>query len=340
MFQRKTLFVIGAGASYEVGIPVGIKLAKMISETLSITRDDSADSPGQRILASIYDKWPAGRNVYQQAAGAISRGVRLANSIDDYLDQHSTDEPIQRVGKAAIVRAILNTEQSSDFKYDFANARNTLIDIDNIENTWFVKFFRMLATGVNVVSVKSILNNVAFIVFNYDRCLEFFLVQALQLSYGIGANDALEIVSRCSILHPYGVVAPLFPLDNGLPFGGQGLYEYDYAKYSDNVQIFTEPAKTDNTLFHIHEYMKAAEQIIFLGFGFHNRNLDLLRPVEKMPMKDILGTILGQSPNSIEIVKSKLLRMIDGDQMVAKMRMDLSDMECKDFFDYHQRALP
>jgi|HubBroStandDraft_4_1064222.scaffolds.fasta_scaffold229544_2 hypothetical protein len=198
----------------------------------------------------------------------------------------------------------------------------------------------MLATGVNVVSVASILNNVAFIVFNYDRCFEFFLVQALQLSYGIGIGEAVRIVSRANILHPYGVIAPLYPLPNGLPFGGSRAHEYNYADYSDNVKIFTEQNQNNKIFGQIDYYMKDAEQIVFLGFGFHNRNLELLVPKERMNLKPIFGTMLGQSPNSIEIVKDKLMRMFSGDQMVAKMRMDLSDMTCTKFFDYHQRVLP
>jgi hypothetical protein len=40
MFKRRTLFVIGAGASHEAELPVGAKLAESIAERL-VLRDDS-----------------------------------------------------------------------------------------------------------------------------------------------------------------------------------------------------------------------------------------------------------------------------------------------------------
>lgn len=36
MFQRKTVFVVGAGASTEVGMPVGATLANIIATRLDI----------------------------------------------------------------------------------------------------------------------------------------------------------------------------------------------------------------------------------------------------------------------------------------------------------------
>jgi hypothetical protein len=101
MFKRRTLFILGAGASAEVGLPVGTKLAKAIANLLNVPTRLERDSPGERLLAQVYEKYPISNNGDHRAAQAISHGVELTNSIDDYLDRHAGNELILRVGKAA-----------------------------------------------------------------------------------------------------------------------------------------------------------------------------------------------------------------------------------------------
>lgn len=103
-------------------------------------------------------------------------------------------------------------------------------------------------------------DNVAFIVFNYDRCLEHFLSNALQLVYQISINDAQSILSACRIIHPYGKVAPLFG-NGAVPFGGSDGFDHDCAALSTNVKIFTEQMSDRKSKDDIHEEIASAEQI-------------------------------------------------------------------------------
>jgi hypothetical protein len=68
------------------------------------------------------------------------------------------------------------------------------------------KQLRMLGSDIKAQSVNEIFDNVAFIVFNYDRCLEYFLENALQLVYNIKPNQARSIIDDLNIIHPYGLV--------------------------------------------------------------------------------------------------------------------------------------
>src|SRR5712671_5790889 len=81
MFRRKTLFILGAGASQEAGLPVGTKLADYISELLVANNaaGEPADPqhPGQQLLWRLYDKFPLPDNGYDRAAQLISGGVRF-----------------------------------------------------------------------------------------------------------------------------------------------------------------------------------------------------------------------------------------------------------------------
>jgi hypothetical protein len=197
MFKQKTLFVLGAGASAEAGLPVGANLAKQISRLLRVDPNSSENPEGERLLAKLYERYPLHNNGYHLAAQAISEGVRLANSVDDYLDRHNQDQAIQRVGKAAIVKSILAAERESCL----VRTLRSETSITELDDTWYLKFFRMLSARVKLSNARQIFDNVSFIVFNYDRCLEHFLVNALQLGYKMGPDDAVATLFDCHIIH-------------------------------------------------------------------------------------------------------------------------------------------
>lgn len=218
MFKRRTLFVVGAGASAEVEFPVGGQLARIISSKLNIQTDHGqVTSTGDpELFQQIHRTFQPEINDYIKAALLIRDGVRLSGSIDDFLDIHNTDLRVQRVGKAAIVRAILQAEKSSKLYVDQSNIYNKL-DYSRIDDTWYMKFIRLLGRANSLANAATIFDNIAFIVFNYDSCIEHFLINALQQLYGISREDAAKTINRLTIIHPYGMVGLL---DSGVPFGG------------------------------------------------------------------------------------------------------------------------
>jgi hypothetical protein len=54
--------------------------------------------------------------------------------------------------------------------------------------------------------VREIFNKIAFIVFNYDRCIEIVLLNALQTDYGIREQEAKCVIGELEIIHPCGVI--------------------------------------------------------------------------------------------------------------------------------------
>ena len=79
---------------------------------------------------------------YFPAARLISDGVRLSNSIDDFLDIHQQNTHANLLGKLAIVGAILSAERSSKLFLNPSNIYNK-IDMANCEDTWIIKFVLM-----------------------------------------------------------------------------------------------------------------------------------------------------------------------------------------------------
>jgi hypothetical protein len=181
MFKRQTLFVLGAGSSVEVGLPTGKDMAMAIGKKMDIRFEGFTQPTGEgdfQLFAQLTNSLRDHANEFQQAAWVIRDGIRFSQSIDDFLDQHRGNAYVNFYGKAAIAKTILEAEQKSKLYFNRFEGQE-MFDVSAIANTWFVKFMHMLGRGVPKENVREILDNVAFIVFNYDRCMEFFLTNAL-----------------------------------------------------------------------------------------------------------------------------------------------------------------
>ena len=174
MFTRRTLFILGAGSSYEAGLPAGIELAKIIRNKMDVRFERSAEPIGSGdygLYAHITHMHRQPGDGFWQAARRIKAGLGFAQSIDDFLDQHRSDDYVNLYGKAAIVRSILEAEAKSKFYFDrFVEPDG--FDPDEFADTWFSKFMYMLGRGIPKENVSEIFDNVRFVVFNYDRCVE------------------------------------------------------------------------------------------------------------------------------------------------------------------------
>src|SRR5262249_8330564 len=154
-------------------------------------------------------------------------------------------------------------------------------DLNEVADTWLVKFMHMLSPGIPKESVRHIFDNVSFIVFNYDRCLEHFLSKALPKLYGIRDEEALEIVRGLPILHPYGIVG-----DAQFGFG-----RTDYFASVNAIKTYTEQINDRDVIAKLVAEVERAECIVFLGFAFHSQNIQMLKPPKRPErLKFIYGT--------------------------------------------------
>jgi hypothetical protein len=157
MFKRRTLFVLGAGASVEVGLPLGSQLSNTIGTKLDIRFDFETTSVGDgdmNLFENIRAKFPREAREYQQAGWRIRDGIPLANSIDDFLDLHRDNERLVRYGKAAIVKSVLEAERGSKLFVEHLGQNS--LDLSSIGNTWFVKFMRLLSRGISRENARQI----------------------------------------------------------------------------------------------------------------------------------------------------------------------------------------
>jgi hypothetical protein len=348
MFKKRILFIIGAGASCEFGLPIGPALANAIADKVNITAREFGEETrtgDPEIISQLQRRNHQFLNQYITAAHTIRDGVRFASSIDDFLDLHSTNEFVKTVGKIAIVKSILEQERRSNLYFDKSNIYNTM-KVSSFEDTWLIKFVRMLGRGVPKEAVGNIFNKVAFICFNYDRCIEQTLYHALQQLYSIDSRQAGEILKKLDIIHPYGMVGDLkTDVQNGVAFGGDPhRLSEDYSALSDRIKTYTEQVEDEYLLEQIHEHMHKAERIVFLGFAFHDQNMKLLKPKDGLKKKEIYGTAFGMSDSDVTVIRHQLLSFFkDGsDREVMDVRPNeiRNDLKCADLFDQYTRSLP
>ena len=305
MFLSKTVFILGAGASKEVGLPVGSELAQIISGKLNIRFEHQMLVPGGDIRLYDLMKRAVG-NTAQKTGWMIRDGVLLANSIDDFLDRHASNPHVVLYGKLAIVASILEAERRSSIFTSNARPRDGSFNVA-IANTWYSRLLKTMGAGVSLERVDSLFENVSFIDFNYDRCLPHFLIEALQPLYGIDRVRAQKIVASATILHPYGSLGtlPMQGVEGGVLFGDPDEVA-DLQKIAQQVRLYTEQVEEPDIIDAIKQTVAHADRLVFLGFGYHQQNLKLIAPTEAKATREILGTGFGISADDTVVLQDML----------------------------------
>ena len=342
MFNRRTLFIVGAGASEEAGLPVGTGLANAIRSRLDLGVNSIGNpTKGDGLLYSQFMKDAPGPVAgFQRAFNTIRDGILLSNSIDDFLNVHQKDAPIVEVGKASIVRAILEAERKSRLFVDRSNIYNKPNYL-KLANSWFVKFMRVLGPGTSINTLEDVFQRLAFVVFNYDRCIEQFLSFGLQHLYAMNAGAAVKMVQNATIIHPYGSVGML----SDVPFGGNGENRYDYRALSARIKTYTEQLTERETIQSIKYQVRKAERIVFLGFAFHNQNMALLEPTAKETGKEVFGTALGMSNADVAIVRDVLSEFFPEERaspLTPRRYLNINlenQLTCAGLFDHYAKSI-
>ncbi|GHV06484.1 hypothetical protein FACS189485_15100 [Spirochaetia bacterium] len=347
----KTVFVIGAGAGVDIGMPTGQELKDSIIDILKVENyhskntivDDALGILSTQSLSYNKDdeiaKCTTNDGKLRYAANIISSGLPLEISIDNFLDKHQDNEYIVYCGKLAIAFAVIRAEKKS---YLYNRDSSVEIKVNNVRNTWYVLFFQKITENCLLTDLPKRLQNITFIIFNYDRCFEQFFCYALMKNYAIDKGKAREIIKNMNIIHPYGTVDKFDKSYFGDVdiLNGAGLIQL-----SKNIKTFTEHVdQNSNDYIKMTSACKEANRIIFLGFAYHKQNIKLLYPdpiphypsndwthssfANDMPkFLDIYGTGFGISDNDRVWIQD-MFKRIDG----RVQKPDISNNDCKNFF--------
>ena len=164
----------------------------------------------------------------------------------------------------------------------------------------------------------------------------------MQNYYGLSADSAASLVDAMEIFHPYGMVGSL-PWSAGsahMEFGGEPSAQH-LVKLAEQIKTFTEGTNPEaSDIVKIREQVATADTLVFLGFAYHQQNLELLkRPADYKSDGErafkCYGTAFGISETDLNEIESEI-----GELCSLPLFFNLdTNLTCSNLFNKYSRAL-
>jgi len=340
MEQRKTVIVVGAGASAEFGLPTGADLTKLIQVDLNIHTDGIGrlrlNSANQVLCKAIEQRFEEfdheARNI-SVIAQQISKNMPLAPSIDNFLDTHRSNDELVAIGKLAIAFAITRAEQKSALRIDESNVNNRL-DFTTEEafgghDSWANLLFKILVAKRDYEKFLEALEKVVFISFNYDRCIKQFFVNAAASYFGLRDGQISEVLNSIQVVHPYGSLGELSAASVRTSGYGREPMASEILESAKNIRTFTEGVDDLKTSSEIENSFNGSELVIFLGFSFVDINMEILAASDCNASR-VLATSYGRSKDTKSKLAHQLAQMYAAQKNIKQVEM--FDGKCFELF--------
>lgn len=242
MIVKPTVFILGAGASMPYHFPSGAKLKK---EVLLRLRSDIEPN----FVETLKDLGHSESEILEFRHCLYYSG---RNSVDEFLEYRKEFIPI---GKLTIALSLIPCEK--------------IETLFGVEGEWYQYIFNKLSAPFEDFGK----NKLSIITYNYDRSLEYYLLESLKNSYGKSDMECADKLKLISFIHVHGKLGSL-PWEKGI----KRPYEPNYEKksirsISEKITIVSEDPKEYDVFDDCYEILAAAEFIYFFGFGYHDENL-------------------------------------------------------------------
>jgi hypothetical protein len=251
LISQPTVFVIGAGASAPYGLPLGGGLRTDILERY---RDTAGHTPHLKKTTSFG----------QDQIDVFTNALRYSGlqSVDAFLERRPE---FMEIGKSVMGIELLHAEVHER--------------LWQTGNNWLTYLYSHMVGN----SLQEFANNkVAFVTFNYDRCIEHFFFISLKNSFGKSDEETAQIVEKIQMVHLHGRLGYL-PWQKGQSKIEFGDNQIDVRK----MKIVTKEIKVvheDHTLdgrdadFNLaHVMLVNARRVYLMGFGFGVQNVQRLK---------------------------------------------------------------
>lgn len=309
MLSNPTTFIIGAGASFEVDMPLARTLGESIAQSSATTLHHGetylVDEELDQLLGQRFHGKPEARKARVAALKRISEGLLPRSSIDAFIHQHAHDPLIAEMGKLQIARHIVKAEAKS--RLFVQRYPNTSVAVrEKLQGTWYEAFAAALFNGLKRSELDKLGHNLSIVCFNYDRCLEVALMESLRAVYGIDYIKAFELVGNLNIWHPYGTLGHLSAapqLGDGVGFGD---VHADPWMMSESLQTFTEGIGARSRQEEVRGAIANAEALVFLGFSFQPINMEFLKTSVIKFNKQVFSTGVGIKPQGVPEVRKRI----------------------------------
>lgn len=289
------LLVIGAGASYELSMPLGQGLITRIAESIDYNpnfRPENGEGQFSDLINQFFEFKGIGSSskaqneqnklLFDRDLHALKKGLEKwaeqGKSLDSFLNQPDTQPLAKEFGKFAIAYYIIGQEE-------WLMRENLYAFKDN----WMRHFINIHLQPIKKDLLKMKIP-VSIITFNYDRIIEHFLYNFLRhtepKSNGwiseAGTDESRDIVEGFKIIHVYEKLADLEWQSRGsgsIRFGERNNDKGSLTIATSAVRLIAETGSgriANQKVKVIQNVVNEAKTIYFLGFSFDQDNMKLL----------------------------------------------------------------
>jgi hypothetical protein len=154
MFRQPTVFILGAGANVEFGLPLGDGLMSAVETNLRFDGGTPKTGSADEFLRLLKNRF--GREEYRdylKAGRQLVQVMGMFPSLDEALHYLSADTKCIVAGKAAIVSSILDAEKNSKLKFE---GRLGGPDLSRVADAWAPHFLSMAISNLTLGDVSRI----------------------------------------------------------------------------------------------------------------------------------------------------------------------------------------
>lgn len=274
MIRKRTVFILGAGASYEYGFPLGSQLRSAI---INLALNEPCPDDATPVIKEVWHLLLEDRRRLSMTEWDEKSLVRFARrfmqsgtySIDTYLSHRREDRPMG----AALIGLIISRCERLDLLFRHP------------------RLYSWLADRMGSMSREPSNNAVTFITFNYDRSLECYLASSV-LAQTRKYDEANKVLESVDVIHMHGSVGalPSFAAHTSeniatQPYRGWSVddqpAEYnhiDVERWQQALRLVGERSAPQQQAIHqqARDAIAQAQVVCFLGFGYDKDNMKLL----------------------------------------------------------------
>ena len=247
MFTRETVLVLGAGSNMPYGYPSG---SDLISWLLDAKRE-----PGE--LPAFRRDAGFGDGMLEDFRNTLASAH--ATSIDQFLEWHHPKH--SELGKYLIAQQLLRVEDHKGL---------LKLNVD----CWYHLLLNEIAPNLAAISQ----NRLTVVTFNYDRSLEHYLFTTVKHRFNLSDGKTAEALQNINFIHVHGQLGLLpWQAKNGASTNAYGasLTRERLIEAASGIKIIFE-AGANEEFPRARKAIETADYIFFLGFGYHEENMQRL----------------------------------------------------------------